>query len=171
MPAPGRVSAGLRSVPAEENTSLVERPDVEFTRTADGTYLAYQVFGDGPITLLWAEDTFAMVDSWWESPQERAWHEGLAGFARIVVHDRRGIGMSSRNVAPGNLEIQVADILEVLDAVGAERCALGGFFEAGAPNALLAATYPELVSAEIDMGEIVDGVQEITFKRAVGTKG
>ena len=88
----------------------MERPDVQFTRADDGAYLACQVFGDGPVTLFWAEDAFAMVDSWWESPQERAWHEELAGFARIVIHDRRGISLSSRDVAPGNLEIQVADI-------------------------------------------------------------
>ena len=36
---------------------------------------------------------------------------------------------------------------------------------------LYSSQYPELISAEIDTGEIVDGVQEITFKRAVGTKG
>ena len=36
---------------------------------------------------------------------------------------------------------------------------------------LYSAQYPELVRAEIETGEIVDGVQEITFKRAVGTKG
>jgi PRTRC genetic system protein C len=36
---------------------------------------------------------------------------------------------------------------------------------------LYSAQYPELVSAEIDMGEIINGVQDITFKRAVGTKG
>lgn len=36
---------------------------------------------------------------------------------------------------------------------------------------LYSAQYPELVSAEIDAGEITNGVQEITFKRAVGTKG
>lgn len=36
---------------------------------------------------------------------------------------------------------------------------------------LYSAQYPELVSAEIDAGEIRNGVQEITFKRAVGTKG
>ena len=36
---------------------------------------------------------------------------------------------------------------------------------------LYSAQYPELVSAEIETGEIVDGVQEITFKRAIGTKG
>lgn len=36
---------------------------------------------------------------------------------------------------------------------------------------LYSAQYPELVSAGIDMGEIINGVQDITFKRAVGTKG
>lgn len=36
---------------------------------------------------------------------------------------------------------------------------------------LYSAQYPELVSAEIEMGAVVNGVQEITFKRAVGTKG
>lgn len=36
---------------------------------------------------------------------------------------------------------------------------------------LYSAQYPELVSAEIEAGEIRGGVQEITFKRAVGTKG
>ena len=36
---------------------------------------------------------------------------------------------------------------------------------------LYSAQYPELISAEIETGEVVDGVQEITFKRAVGTKG
>lgn len=33
------------------------------------------------------------------------------------------------------------------------------------------AHYPELLSAEIVYGDITDGVQEISFKRAVGTKG
>ena len=36
---------------------------------------------------------------------------------------------------------------------------------------LYSAQYPELISAEIETGEVEDGVQEITFKRAVGTKG
>ena len=31
--------------------------------------------------------------------------------------------------------------------------------------------YPELLSADIQIGEVVNGVQEITFKRAVGVKG
>lgn len=36
---------------------------------------------------------------------------------------------------------------------------------------LYAAQYPELLSAEIEAGPIQDGVQELTFRKAVGTKG
>jgi PRTRC genetic system protein C len=36
---------------------------------------------------------------------------------------------------------------------------------------LYSAQYPELVSADVEVGEVRNGVQEITFKRAVGTKG
>jgi PRTRC genetic system protein C len=36
---------------------------------------------------------------------------------------------------------------------------------------LYSAQYPELVSAEIEVGEVVRGVQDINFRRAVGTKG
>jgi PRTRC genetic system protein C len=33
------------------------------------------------------------------------------------------------------------------------------------------AQYPELISAEVEAGEVVGGVQEYTFRKAVGTKG
>ena len=33
------------------------------------------------------------------------------------------------------------------------------------------AQYPELLTAEAQVGEVVRGVQEVSFKRAVGTKG
>ena len=36
---------------------------------------------------------------------------------------------------------------------------------------LYSAQYPELVSAEVEPGEVRDGAQEFTFRKAVGTKG
>lgn len=36
---------------------------------------------------------------------------------------------------------------------------------------LYSAQYPELVSAEIEPGEVRDGIQEFSFRKAVGTKG
>ena len=125
----------------------MERPEVRFARAADGAYLAYQVLGEGPTALFWQEDSFALVDELWDSPQELAWHEGLAAFARVIIYDRRGTGLSSRNVAPGSLEVQVQDTLSVLDAEEIERACFGGFLESCAPNVLLAATRPDRVQA------------------------
>ena len=116
-------------------------------RAVDGTYLAYQSFGTGPIEVFWQSEGWAAVDQFWDSPPERAWHEGLADFARVTIYDRRGIGLSSRNVAPGNLETQVEDVLAVLDDQGIDRAVLGGFLESGAVNALLAATHPRRVQS------------------------
>lgn len=36
---------------------------------------------------------------------------------------------------------------------------------------LYSAQYPELISAEVEAGEVRDGVQQYTFRKAVGTKG
>src|SRR5262249_49596077 len=64
-------------------------------------------------------------------------------FVRLIVHDRRGSGASTRNVPPPNLETRAADLLTVLDAVGSERPVLGAGASTGAMHALFAATYPD----------------------------
>ena len=89
------------------------------------------------------------LDMLWEDPDDESWFIELASFSRLILHDRRGIGLSSRNVALPNLETRVADTLTVLDAVGSERPVLSGTFESGAPNALLAATRPDRVRAMV----------------------
>jgi len=75
----------------------------------------------------------------------RGWLPGSASFCRLILHDRRGTGLSSRNVAPPNLETRVGALRLVLDAVGSDRPVLAGYSEAGAPNVMFAATNPERV--------------------------
>jgi class 3 adenylate cyclase len=127
----------------------MDPPDTHYARALDGAYLAYQVVGAGPVDVLEQVDWPGNIDMMWEDPQSRLWYSELASFARLILHDRRGIGLSSRNVALPNLETRVADTLTVLDAVGSERAILSGTFEAGAPNALLAATIPDRVLAMV----------------------
>jgi class 3 adenylate cyclase len=123
----------------------VEPHETRYTRTPDGVYLAYQTLGQGPIDIVWQFDWLGNVDTIWEHRPSAAWFRGLASFARLILHDRRGTGASSRNVDPPNLETRVADLRTVLDAVGSERPVLGGALEGGAPNVLFAATFPERV--------------------------
>jgi class 3 adenylate cyclase len=122
----------------------VEAVSTRYARTDDGTYLAYQVAGEGP-DLAWQLDFQNNVEDGWEDPIGAAWYPALARFSRLIMHDRRGVGLSSRNVPPPNLETRVADLEVVLDVTGADRVALGGSFESGAPNVVFAAAHPERV--------------------------
>jgi len=124
---------------------MIESHDVRYVKVPDGTYIAYLTLGEGPIDVVWQPDIYTNVDIVWEVPKWAAWFRGLAGFSRLILHDRRGTGASSRNVAPPTLETRVGDCLAVLDAVGSERPVLGGELEGGAANVLFAATMPERV--------------------------
>jgi len=129
----------------------MEVADTHYAITPDGVYIAYQLYGDGPIDVVWQTDWPGNIDMEMEDPLGQLWIEEGSSFARVIMHDRRGVGLSSRNVALPNLETRVSDLLTVLDAVGAERPILTGIFESGAPNALLAASKPERVHSMVWM--------------------
>jgi pimeloyl-ACP methyl ester carboxylesterase len=123
--------------------------DTHYAVTPDGVYIAYQIMGDGPIDVVWQSDWPGNIDTEQEGPLLRIWFDELASFSRLILHDRRGVGLSSRNVPLPNLETRVSDLMLVLDAVGSEHPVLCGVYESGAPNALLAATKPERVQSMV----------------------
>jgi len=127
----------------------MKEPEFGYARAADGAYIGYEVIGDGPIDLVWQVDWPGNIDMERDSDLGRAWLEELSTFGRVILHDRRGVGLSSRNVELPNLETTASDLLTVLDAVGAERPVLTGIFSTGATNILLAATRPERVRAVV----------------------
>ncbi|HEY3213488.1 MAG TPA: adenylate/guanylate cyclase domain-containing protein [Actinomycetota bacterium] len=127
-------------------------PETQYAMTPDGVYIAYQVSGEGPVDVAWQTDFVGNVDVLWETPVFGPLFRGIAAFARLILHDRRGTGLSSRNVSPPTLETRVADLLVVLDAVGSERPVLAGVIEGGAANALLAATSPDRVQSIVWWG-------------------
>jgi pimeloyl-ACP methyl ester carboxylesterase len=76
---------------------------------------------------------------------------GLSTFSRVIVFDRRSMGMSDRDPlrkAP-SLDERVADIRTVMKAAASPRAALLGHSEGGPACLQLAASYPEQVSALI----------------------
>ena len=127
----------------------VATPDTWYAVAPDGAYIAYQVVGDGPVDLVWQFDFFGNVDIVWEQHRYSSWWRELASFSRLILHDRRGTGLSSRNVPVPDLETRVQDLRCVLDTVGSERVVLGGHLEGGAPNVLFASTDPERVSSTV----------------------
>jgi class 3 adenylate cyclase len=124
-------------------------PDVNYVRSADGAYIAYQVVGNGPVDIAWLFDFTGNLDLQWERTSVRAWFDGLASFGRLILHDRRGTGLSSRDAGLPNLETRADDIRLVLDTVGARRPLVGALFEGLAPAVLLAARDPDLLGGLI----------------------
>ena len=131
---------------------------MRYATTEDGVYIAYQVVGEGPVDVAWQSDYLSNVDVIWDTPIFGPLYRGIASFARLILHDRRGTGLSSRNVPPPNLETRVADLRLVLDAAGSERPVLAGQIEGGATAVLLAASDPGRVQSIVWWGPVARNV-------------
>jgi pimeloyl-ACP methyl ester carboxylesterase len=142
--------------------------DTHYAVTPGGVYIAYQTMGNGPIYLVWQTDWPDNIDIEQEGLLYSLWFEELASFSRLIFHDRRGIGLSSRNVPLPDLETRVSDLLMVLDAVGSEHPVLTGTHESGAPNAMLAATRPERVRCVVWLEPNPQG--RLGFRLSLGPK-
>ena len=124
------------------------------TRYADsgGVSIAYQVHGEGELDLVFIPGFVSHVELLWESPQTARMLRRLASFARLIVFDKRGQGLSDRPTDPPTLEESMDDLGAVLEAADCERPALLGVSEGGPMSMLFAATYPERVSSLVLYG-------------------
>ena len=68
------------------------------------------------------------VELQWDLPAWGGLIDRLARFSRLIVFDKRGMGLSDRNLGAGALEDRMDDIRAVLDACDVERAALVGHF-------------------------------------------
>jgi class 3 adenylate cyclase len=124
--------------------------EIPATRYAvtDGGHVAYQVFGEGPPTILFITSWFSNLDVMWDAPGLPAYLDRLASFARVICFDKRGSGVSDPVELddPPTLERWMDDAVAALDAVGAGEVAVVGDTEGGPMAMLLAATFPERVT-------------------------
>jgi pimeloyl-ACP methyl ester carboxylesterase/class 3 adenylate cyclase len=122
----------------------VDKPPETHYASSGEVQIAYQAFGEGP-DLVWVPGWVSQLDLYWEEPALVRFLRRLATFARVIVFDRRGLGLSDRVSIERlpTLEQRMDDIRAVLDDLRVERAAVLGQGY-GSPLALLfAATYPE----------------------------
>jgi pimeloyl-ACP methyl ester carboxylesterase len=120
--------------------------ETKYARNGDVS-IAYQVIGDGPFTLVGVPPIVSNVEAAWDFPEMASYIEKIARFCKLIHFDKRGQGLSDRDVGLPTLEVRIDDMLAVFDAEGIERAAIGGVSEGGTTSLLFAATYPERVSA------------------------
>ena len=124
----------------------MEIPETRYAKSGDVS-IAYQVVGEGRFDIVFSAG-ISHVELLWEmrTVQTRI-AERLASFARLIVFDKRGVGMSDRVAGVPPLETRMDDLRAVMDAAGSPRAALFGLEDAAVMGLLFAATYPERVSA------------------------
>ena len=125
--------------------------EVRLARSGD-VHVAYRVVGDGPIDLVYAQGSLTHLEVYWELPAYRRYCERLAEFTRLILFDKRGMGMSDRVPGATTLEERMDDIRAIMDAVGSERAAIMGESEGGPLALLFAAAHPERTRALILQG-------------------
>ncbi|MFO0578441.1 MAG: alpha/beta fold hydrolase [Polyangia bacterium] len=128
-------------------------PQTTWIQRSDGD-LAYQSFGHGIIDVVIAWEWISNIEQIWQSPRVATFFRHLASFARVILFDRRGCGLSSRSGtgAPNTVDQQVADILTIMEHAGVDRAVLLGLGDGCTPAAVMAATRPERTRALVLYG-------------------
>jgi class 3 adenylate cyclase/pimeloyl-ACP methyl ester carboxylesterase len=117
-------------------------PEVQYARSGE-VAIAYQVFGEGPIDLLFARGFAGDLLTSWEQPLFVRQLEDFGRIARVLMLDKRGTGLSDGFREPPTLETRMDELRVVMDAVGSERAVLWSAQEGAKLAILFAATYPE----------------------------
>ena len=119
--------------------------EIRFCTSADGTRIAYATAGQGP--------PLVVVPSWLshlELDQQRlvspSFFQALASSNLLVRYDKRGMGLSSRNVGDYSLEAQVRDLHAITEYLQLGEFTLFGSSQGGTISIAYTAEHPENVS-------------------------
>jgi class 3 adenylate cyclase len=119
---------------------------IRFARV-DDAHVAYRVLSEGPIDILLMIGEYLSVDAIDEEPRYARCLRRLSSIGRVIVFNRRGVGLSDPPVGLLTQEQNVEDAIAVLDAVGSARAAVVGWNTAGYATIRLAAEHPDRISA------------------------
>jgi len=127
------------------------QPRTQYAKSGD-VHIAYQVFGEGTVDLVFVPGFVSHIDNYWDEPNFARWLRRLGNFSRVIMFDKRGTGLSDQVSELPGMDQRMDDVRAVMDAVGIERAAIFGISEGGSLSTLFAATHPERTQALIIYG-------------------
>ncbi len=132
-------------------------PQVQYAKTRDGVSIAFSVAGSGPPLVHVRTWTATHVQLDWQQEAPGKIYEALAAHRTLITFDRRGAGLSDRNVSDLTLETLTLDLEAVVDHLGLERFAVMGFAFGMMVSTIYALRHPERVSAIISLNGVMSG--------------
>lgn len=124
---------------------------MRYARVA-GVSLAYQTWGDGPVSIVAIPPLAQNIELTWERPEYRRMLNRLGSFARVLHFDKRGTGASDRTLRMPTMDERVEDLRAVMADAGIQRTHLLGVSEGGPVALSFAATYPAQVDGVVLVG-------------------
>jgi pimeloyl-ACP methyl ester carboxylesterase len=161
------------AAPTGPNEQMRARyPDVEGFIERDGVRVAYEVYGEGEVTILFVPT--------WHIVHSRLWKAQIPYFARhgrVVTFDPRGNGKSDRPTTPEAYDERemAADIVAVMDATGTDRATLVTLSLGAQRGLVVAAEHPDRVDGfvalgpSLPIGEDLPGRQRFPFDEVLDT--
>jgi 3-oxoadipate enol-lactonase len=109
------------------------------TLEVDGVDLYYEIHGnDGATPVIFVNGIFQDTTGW-------SMHVRRFPDRRCLVYDCRGQGRSAKPAGPYHIDLHVADLLGLLDALGIDRADIVGLSNGGAVAMTFAAEHPDRV--------------------------
>jgi DNA-binding SARP family transcriptional activator/pimeloyl-ACP methyl ester carboxylesterase len=149
--------ADTRALLSAGATSPAEGTPPTRYASGGGVHLAFQTYGAGRIDVLVLPGFVSHVERVWEEPRSRAFLSSLAEMGRLILLDRRGIGLSDRVGFRPSVDATVQDIGTVLNATGSRRVVLFGASEGGPACIKFAADCPDRVAGLILFASLAKG--------------
>lgn len=141
-------------------------PTTLYVRGA-GVHLAYQTYGSGEFDILIMPGFVSHVERVWEHPACRTFLLSSMAFGRLILFDRRGVGLSDRVGSAPGVDVTAEDIGTVLRAAQARRVILFGASECGPACIRFAVDQPRLVAGLILFGSLAKGCWAPDFPYAL----
>lgn len=139
-----------------QSTATPHTPSTRYAEV-DGIHLAYQTVGSGPVDIVLVPGFVSHVERIWEDSRCRAWLSAASRPGRLILFDRRGVGLSDRVGARPTVEATAQDILTVMDAAGSRRAVLVGSSEGGPGCVRFAVDHPDRLVGLVLWGSLAKG--------------
>ena len=124
-----------------------------------GVHVAYRVFGEGTRDIVVVFGFISHLDVLWENRAPSRFFEQLSRFSRVIIFDKRGMGLSDRPSTPPTLEETMDDVRAVMDAAGSKQAVLFGMSQGVEPSLLFATTYPERTAGLVLYGGMARSIE------------